>query len=56
MVSNPADSAIQGKGRLTAYVRRQMQAGRLRSGDAEHMVDRYREMCLTPLYRQRLMT
>ncbi len=33
----------------------QMRAGRLRSGDAEHVVDQYCEMCLTPLYRQRLL-
>ena len=45
----------RGRVRLAAYVRRQMQAGRLRPGDAEHMVVQYCEMCLSPLYRQRLM-
>ena len=45
----------RGRVRLAAYVRRQMQAGRLRTGDADHMVDQYCEMCLSPLYRQRLM-
>ena len=45
----------RGRVRMTAYVRRQMQASRLRTGDAEHMVDQYCEMCLSPLYRQRLM-
>ncbi len=41
--------------RLAAYVRRQMRAGRLRIGDADRMIDQYCEMCLSPLYRQRLM-
>ncbi len=45
----------RGRVRLTAYVERQMQAGRLRAGNAERMVDQYFEMCLSPLYRQRLM-
>ncbi len=45
----------RGRVRLAAYVRGQMQAGRLRAGDAERMVDQYCDMCLSPLYRQRLM-
>ena len=45
----------RGRVRLTAYVESQMRAGRLRTGDAERMVDQYCEMCLSPLYRQRLM-
>ncbi len=45
----------RGRVRLAAYIDMQMRAGRLRSGDAEHVVDQYCEMCLTPLYRQRLL-
>ena len=45
----------RGRIRLAAYVSRQMQAGRLRDGDAERMVDQYCEMCLGSLYRGRLM-
>ena len=45
----------RGRVRMAAYVRRQMQAGRLRPGDAEQMVDQYCDLCLSPLYRQRLM-
>lgn len=45
----------RGRVHLAAYVRRQMQAGCLRPGNAERMVDQYCEMCLSPLYRQRLM-
>ena len=45
----------RGRIRLATYVRSQMQAGRLREGDAVRMVDQYCEMCLSPFYRQRLM-
>ncbi len=45
----------RGRVRIAAYVERQMQAGRLRAGDADRMVDQFCEMCLSPLYRQRLM-
>ena len=45
----------RGRVRLAAYVRRQMQAGRLRPVDAERMAHQYCEMCPSHLYRQRLM-
>ncbi len=41
--------------RMSAYVEGQMAEGRLRRADAATMVDQFCDMCLSGLYRQRLM-
>ncbi|WP_174299474.1 TetR/AcrR family transcriptional regulator [Caulobacter sp. S45] len=45
----------RGRVRMAAYVTGQMAAGRLRQGDPMRMVDQFCDMCMSVLYRQRLM-
>ena len=45
----------RGRERMALYVKRQMDAGRLRGADPELTVEQFCDMCLGRFYRQRLM-